>query len=179
MTTHAKTLAIGTDQRGEEVARHVLNILEGVDCNILVLSSAVKQGGSPDSALTENEGTTIAGSLDYPEEACRVAHAVVDQRAEAGILISGSAIGMCITANKCPGIRAVVAYDEWVVRRSRAHHNCNILCIPAELDSQSNLKNLLDIWLETEFEGGRHERRINKIAVVERGETPSDFAVNA
>ncbi len=164
--TRSKILAIATDSRGEEVARHVLRVLASTDCTIQLLSS------SPD------DPTTVEGSLDYPEEACRVAAAVADRKADAGILVSGSAIGMCITANKCPGIRAVVAYDEWVVRRSRAHHNCNILCIPAELASRSNLKGILSTWLNTEFEAGRHERRVNKISLVENGETPTDHPTN-
>ena len=171
--TDSKRLAIGTDRRGEEVARQVIGLLEGLEHPVLLLSTdttALKTAADEDD---------LSGSHDYPEEAYRVAHAIANHQADSGILVSGSAIGMCITANKCPGIRAVVAYDEWIVRRSRAHHDCNILCIPADLVGQTNLKNILNLWLNTPFDSGHHDRRVNKITLVERGENPADFPVNS
>jgi ribose 5-phosphate isomerase B len=80
-----------------------------------------------------------------------------------------------MTANKIPGIRAVIAHDEWIVRRARAHHDCNVLCIPADLIGLPLIRSILETWVSTSFEGGRHERRVRKIAMVERGENPADY----
>lgn len=174
--TESKNIAIATDHRGEEVTRQIINILEKSGYHVLVLSTDQPLISNADKPTTHE--IKLAGSQDYPEEAYRLAQAIANQHAQSGILVSGSAIGMCITANKCPGIRAVIAYDEWVVRRSRAHHNCNILCIPADLISQTNLKIILDLWLNTPFEAGHHERRVNKIALVEQGKNPADHHVS-
>jgi len=162
MATKAKDagrrVAVGSDRRGEEVARHVLMLLQSDGLEVLLRDGA----------------SEIVGRADYADEAWRVATAVARGDADLGILISGSAIGMSITANKVPGARAVIAHDEWIVRRARAHHYCNVLCIPADLIGLPYCRTILDTWIGTEFEGGRHERRVSKIGMVERGEDPSE-----
>ena len=158
-----KRIAVGTDQRGEEFARHVVDILTNTNGVTLCNRTA----GEKNSVLN--------ATVDYPEEAWRVASAILANNADMGILISGSGIGMCMTANKCPGIRAIIAHDEWIVRRARAHHDCNMLCIPADLIGLPYVQSILDTWLKTSFEAGRHDRRVKKIAMVERGEDPANF----
>lgn len=159
-----KRIAVGTDRRGEEFARHVVDLLTNADDAEI---TALIDGG--ESGLPE--------CVDYPEVAWRVASAVASGEADGGILISGSGIGMCMSANKYGGIRAVIAHDEWIVRRARVHHDCNMLCIPADLIGLPSVQAILDTWLKTGFEGGRHERRVKKIGMIERGEDPAEYAV--
>lgn len=153
-------MAVGSDRRGEEVAQHVLMLLRSDGLEVCLRDGA-------------NE---IEGQPDYADEAWRVATAVARGDADLGILISGSAIGMSISANKVAGVRAIIAHDEWIVRRARAHHDCNVLCIPADLIGFPYCRAILDTWIGTEFEGGRHERRVRKIGMVERGDDPSGYA---
>lgn len=108
-------------------------------------------------------GTYSDESVDYPDFAIKVAGSVNSNEHPRGILICGSGQGMCMTANKYPNIRAALVYDKESAEMSRKHNNANILCLPGRSLSSDKLKEILETWLETGFEGGRHERRTGKI----------------
>jgi len=108
-------------------------------------------------------GTHSADSVDYPDFAIQVAEKVDEGENELGILLCGSGQGMCMTANKFKNVRAALVYDEDSARLSRQHNNANVLCIPGRALSDEQLKEFVKTWLETTFDGGRHERRVNKI----------------
>jgi len=112
-------------------------------------------------------GTDSEDSVDYPDYASKVAEAVSKGEYKYGILICGTGIGMCIVANKYPGIRAGIAYSDEVASLLKRHNNVNILCLGGRtMDYETAFKRVLT-WLNEEFEGGRHERRINKISRLE------------
>lgn len=117
---------------------------------------------------TIDEGTHSTESCDYPDVASTVARKVSTGVAERGILICGTGIGMAITANKFPGVRATTCSDEISAEVCRRHNDVNVLCLSGDLLGESRLGNLVRVWLETEFEGGRHARRLEKIAEIER-----------
>lgn len=112
-------------------------------------------------------GPDSADSVDYPDYAAKVAQAVAQGVADRGILICGTGIGMCITANKFAGVRACTCHDEMTARLSRQHNDANVLCLSADLLSERVMDRLVQIWLTTEFEAGRHARRLEKIAQFE------------
>lgn len=115
-----------------------------------------------------DEGTCSAESCDYPDIAVAVSRKVATGEADRGILMCGTGIGMAITANKFSGVRAATCQDEITAEMCRRHNDVNVLCLSSDLLGESRLDNLVRIWLTTEFEGGRHARRLEKIAVVER-----------
>jgi len=105
--------------------------------------------------------------VDYPDFGKKVAKAVSQGEAERGILICGSGLGMTIVANKFKGVRATLCHDEYTAKMSRAHNDSNLLTLGARvLDEETALK-IVEIWLDTPFEGGRHLRRLNKIKEIE------------
>lgn len=109
-------------------------------------------------------GTHSDDSVDYPEFAVQVAEKVNDGENEQGILICGSGQGMCMTANKFKNIRAALVYNPDVAKLTRQHNNANLLCLPGfDLADEKKIRPILEAWFEAEFEGGRHERRVNKI----------------
>jgi ribose 5-phosphate isomerase B len=108
-------------------------------------------------------GTHSEDSVDYPEFAIKVAESVNEGDYEKGILICGSGQGMCMTANKYENIRAGLVYNTNVAKLTRQHNNSNVLCLPGRELNEDQLRDIVTAWLETEFEGGRHERRVNKI----------------
>lgn len=117
-----------------------------------------------------DEGTNSDDAVDYPDYATIVAKKVSRGEADRGILICGTGIGMAITANKFPGVRAAPCYDEVMVELSRKHNNVNVLCLPGDLIGDRPIDDLVLMWLRTEFEGGRHGRRVEKIQAIENGE---------
>lgn len=123
----------------------------------------------------EYVGNLDQTSVDYPDQAFLVASAVASGRADRGILLSGSGIGTCIAGNKIRGVRAVVGYDAWAAEISRAHHDCNVLCIPADLVGPNDLRKIVQKWIETEFEAGRHARRLAKTRMIEEGLDPATY----
>jgi ribose 5-phosphate isomerase B len=137
-------IAIGSDHRGHHVKIKLLQVLERLGHNVIV-----EGDDSP--------------SIDYPDVAFAVGRRVSDGEADRGILICGTGIGMAIAANKFKGVRAAAVYDEMLAEMSRRHNNANVLCLPGDLLGERNLDRLIDIWLNTEFEGGRHARRVAKI----------------
>jgi ribose 5-phosphate isomerase B len=108
-------------------------------------------------------GTHSEDSVDYPEFAVQVAEKVDDGEHEQGILICGSGQGMCMTANKYKNVRAALVYSKKTASLTRRHNNANLLCLPGRELNDDQLKEILDAWFDAEFEGGRHERRVNKI----------------
>ena len=111
-------------------------------------------------------------SCDYPDMAWGVARAVAEQRADRGILICGSGIGMSIAANKVRGIRAALVHDDIGAELSRRHNDANVLCLSADLLGLKLIERIVEIWLTTDFEGGRHARRVGKIGAIEEGRDP-------
>jgi ribose 5-phosphate isomerase B len=114
-----------------------------------------------------DEGTDNDRSVDYPDYAVVVAKKVSCGQADRGILICGTGIGMAITANKFPGVRAAACYDEVMIEMCRRHNDVNILCLPGDLIGDRPIDDLVLLWMRTQFEGGRHERRLNKISTLE------------
>jgi ribose 5-phosphate isomerase B len=109
-------------------------------------------------------GTNSAESTDYPDYAHPVAAAVEKKEADFGLLICGSANGMAITANKHTGIRAALCWNEEVAALARQHNNANVVCIPARFTTQAQAIKILEQFLSASFEGGRHQRRVEKIS---------------
>ena len=113
-------------------------------------------------------GTDSTASVDYPDFARKVGEAVADGEFDKGILVCGSGTGMAIAANKVPGIRAAVAWNEEIARLSRQHNDTNVLSLAARYIPDEEQEKIVKAWLETDFEGGRHERRVEKIEQIEK-----------
>ncbi len=113
-------------------------------------------------------GTNSKEAVDYPDFAFDVARLVSTGKAWRGIAIDGAGIGSCIVANKVPGVRAGMAYDYSSALNSREHNDTNVLTLGAGLIGVNLAKQIVSVWLVTNFGGGRHERRVNKIAIIEK-----------
>ncbi|HEX7330706.1 MAG TPA: ribose 5-phosphate isomerase B [Pyrinomonadaceae bacterium] len=113
-------------------------------------------------------GTVSEDSVDYPDYARKVAEQVGQGHVEQGLLVCGSGTGMAITANKVPGVRAAVAWSEEIARLARQHNNANVLAIGARTTPPDEIPKIVRAWFETQFEGGRHAARVEKICEVER-----------
>jgi ribose 5-phosphate isomerase B len=121
----------------------------------------------------EDVGTFTCEAVDYPDIAASVARKISRGEVDRGILICGTGLGMCITANKFPGVRATPCHDELTAEVSRRHNDANILCLSADLLGEQLVDRMVEIWLNAAFEGGRHARRLAKICAIEaevRGE---------
>jgi ribose 5-phosphate isomerase B len=112
-------------------------------------------------------GPENSDSVDYPDFAEIVADAVCNGKVDSGILICGTATGMCITANKFPGVRAASCHDELTTQMSRLHNDANVLCLSGDLLGDRLVDRMVEVWLNTTFEGGRHARRVEKITEIE------------
>jgi len=139
-------ISVGSDHRGYKSKAKIIEFLE-------------KLGHSVNDVGANNED-----SVDYPDIASMVGRSISDGLSDRGILICGTGIGMSIAANKHKGVRAAICNDMVTVEMSRRHNNLNVLCLSSQ---QPQVEDLVSIWLETEFEGGRHERRINMISELE------------
>ena len=113
-------------------------------------------------------GTSDEKPCDYPEFAYSVARAVSDGEAWRGVMIDGVGTGSCVVANKVPGIRAACCHNEFVARNAREHNDTNVLTLGSRVTGTEVCKEILRIWLETWFSGGRHKQRVDKIADLER-----------
>ena len=118
-------------------------------------------------------GADCTASCDYPDAAYPTCKSIVSGVSELGILLCGSGIGMCISANKVRGIRAALCHDELTAEMSRRHNDANVLCLPADLIGEELTRRIVEVWLKTSFEAGRHERRVKKIALYEEKEFES------
>lgn len=141
-----ETLAIGCDHAGFEYKEAIKKKLEKSGFKVL------------------DKGTFSSDSVDYPDFVHPVAELVESGQARLGILICGSGNGVAMTANKHQGIRAALCWQEELAALARQHNNANVLALPARFISKELALSLVDTFLESEFEGGRHERRVNKIA---------------
>ncbi len=115
----------------------------------------------------DDMGTTSTDSVDYPDYALKAARAVANGDFDQGLLVCGSGTGMAIAANKVHGVRAAVAWSPDIARLARQHNNANILALPARFISDDQTKEIVKAWFDADFEGGRHERRVEKIEKAE------------
>jgi len=121
-------------------------------------------------------GTNSSKSCDYPDTAFPAAKAVADDQADRAIMICGSGIGMMICANKVPGIRAALCHDELTSQLSRRHNDANVLCLASDILGEELMWRIVTGWLTTGFEaGGRHERRVRKMTIIEQELDPREF----
>ena len=141
-------IAIGSDHRGCAMKEQVMRLL------------------AEKGYAYQDFGCHTENAVDYPDIAVKVAEAVVRGEFERGILICGTGIGMCIAANKVKGIRAAQCYDAFTAKRARLHNDAQICCLSAE-EGQARVPSILETFLTTDFEGGRHIARINKIKEIE------------
>ena len=117
-------------------------------------------------------GSDGSESVDYPDYAAKVARRVASGKADRGILLCGTGIGMSIAANKVSGVRAALVHDVTTARMSRLHNDANVLALGGGLLGERLLREIVAVWLSTEFEGGRHQRRVDKITRIEDVEKP-------
>jgi ribose 5-phosphate isomerase B len=148
-------IALGSDHRGIEVKRRIVSLLERLGHEVTDM------------------GPAAAGSVDYPDYAFQVATAVSQGRVDRGILLCGTGIGMCIAANKVAGVRAAPCHDTITAEMSRRHNDANVLCLSADLLGHETVDRIVQIWLQTEFEAGRHARRVEKITRFETDKAQS------
>lgn len=143
-------IAIGSDHRGIELKSKIIDFLnnKGFECI--------------------NCGTDSEESIDYPIIAEKVAKLVQNHKCDKGILICGTGIGMSITANKFKGIRCAVCYNLDTAKFAKLHNNANIIALGASQLNISDAIDMVDIWINTQFEGERHEKRINMISEIEK-----------
>ncbi len=143
-------LVIGSDHGGYELKSAILKMLSdrGIDCT--------------------DFGTDGPASVDYPDFAAKVAGSVSSGEANRGILICGTGIGMSISANKFAGVRAALVHDEFTAQMAKEHNNANILVLGGRVLSIEKGIRFVEVWLDTEFEGGRHQNRLDKISAVEQ-----------
>ena len=147
-----------------------MRIALGADHAGYQLKDQIKQHLEQQGMSICDEGTSSPESVDYPDYARVVAHDVSEQRADLGILVCGSGIGMAITANKVDGIRAANVSTEYEAQMSREHNNANVLALGARILNPDQAFAIVDKWLATQFAGGRHERRVEKITAIEQEE---------
>lgn len=143
--TTTMKIAVASDHRGVEVKKRILQQLadlghEGVDL-----------------------GPANSDSVDYPDYAAKVANAITHQEADRGILICGSGIGMSIAANRFAGVRAALCHDEFNAEICRRHNDANVMCLSADLLGEQLVARMVDKWVKTQFEGGRHSKRLDKL----------------
>jgi ribose 5-phosphate isomerase B len=143
-------IAIGSDHAGYELKEKIK-------------SELARQGFQLSDA-----GTSSTESVDYPDFARVVGETVASGQAERGILVCGSGIGMAIAANKVPGVRAANVNSELEAQLSREHNDANVLTLGARLLGEHSAFKIIDTWLKTAFAGGRHQRRVDKIAGLEQ-----------
>lgn len=144
-----------------------MRIAIGADHAGVALKDQLKQWLIERGDTVEDVGTHSTDSVDYPDFAVLVSRAVADGRAERGVLVCGSGIGMAIAANKVAGIRAAPIVDEASARLCREHNNCNVIALGERLTAREEAQELLRIFLTTEFQGGRHQRRIDKMSALD------------
>lgn len=138
-------IAIASDHRGTEVKKRVVQQLADLGQEVVDLGPEGSQ------------------SVDYPDYAAKVAKAITQNEVDRGILICGSGIGMSIAANRFAGVRAALCHDEFNAEICRRHNDANIMCMSADLLSEQLVARMVDVWVKTQFEGGRHSRRLEKL----------------
>lgn len=145
-----RTVALGSDHAGFRVKEIARNVLARMGVSVL------------------DFGTDSDASVDYPDYARRAVEAVLDGRADRAVLVCGSGIGMSIAANKYPGIRAALVSEPQMAELCRKHNDANVLVLPGWKLAAQEVEEIVRVWFETEFEGGRHQRRLDKISAIEK-----------
>ncbi|MBN2580761.1 MAG: ribose 5-phosphate isomerase B [Pirellulales bacterium] len=143
-------IAVGTDHRGFAIREKIIESLRQRGHEVL------------------DFGTFSPEAVDYPDVAVEVAGRVSRGEVDRGVLVCGTGLGMCIAANKFPGVRATPCHDDLTVELSRRHNDSNVLCLSADLLGERLIDRMIEVWLNTPFDGGRHARRVEKIADLER-----------
>ena len=146
-------IAIGADHAGFEAKEKIKRTLEELGVEY------------------EDLGTDSNDSVDYPDFGARVGRFVAEGRAEKGIIVCGSGIGIAIAANKIPGVRAAQAWNAETARLSRQHNDANVLSIGARVVPETDIPGIVKAFFEAQFEGGRHQKRIDKISALESEKT--------
>jgi ribose 5-phosphate isomerase B len=147
-----------------------MKIAIGADHAGFGLKERIKEKLEKDGHEVTDVGTSSDESTDYPDYASAVAHQVANGDAERGILVCATGVGMSIAANKVHGIRAALAVTPDEVRLTRQHNNANVLTLGGKFTAPEAASDMVDVFLNTGFEGGRHERRVNKISQLERND---------
>ena len=147
-------IAVGNDHRGVGIKHRLLALLKDLGHEVCDLGAAGQ------------------ASVDYPDFAITVSEAVSTGAADRGVLICGTGHGMCIAANKVCGVRAANCRDVVDAELSRRHNDANVMCLSADLIGEDQIERMVRSWLETDFEGGRHARRIEKVAAYEKAHEP-------
>jgi ribose 5-phosphate isomerase B len=142
-------VAIGCDHAGVSLKNEILPVLKEL------------------AVEWKDFGTTTEESVDYPDFGERVSEEVSKNKVERGILICGTGIGMSIVANKFPGIRAALCHGSYSAEMSRLHNDANLLVLPGRIIDKETAKEIVKIWFTTPFEGGRHQKRLDKIKAIE------------
>ena len=142
-------IAIGSDHRGCSIRPRLVDLVDRLGHDVLDL------------------GTDESGPVDYPDIAGEVGRKVANGEVDRGILICGTGLGMCIAANKVQGVRAAPCHDDLTAEMSRRHNDLNVLCLSADMLGEKLIDRMVEIWLATPFEGGRHARRVEKIRALE------------
>jgi ribose 5-phosphate isomerase B len=145
-------IALGADHRGYSAKCHIKAVLQELGMTV------------------RDFGTDSTKATDYPDPAGAASSAVQTGDCELGILFCGTGIGMSITANKLHGIRAALCHDELTAEMARRHNNANVLCLPADLVGDALMRRIVEVWMKTPFEGGRHQARIDKITNIEHSQ---------
>jgi len=143
-------IAIGADHRGYQAKEKAKALLASLGHEVV------------------DFGTDSNASCDYPDAAYPACESVIAGTTENCILFCGTGIGMSISANKVHGIRAALCHDEVTAEISRRHNKANVLCLPTDLIGEGLTRQIIEVWLKTRFEGGRHERRVRKITNFEQ-----------
>ncbi len=143
-------IAVGTDHRGYSIRSKVIELVERLGHEV------------------EDVGTFSGDAVDYPDIASLVSQKVSHGEVDRGILVCGTGLGMCIAANKFHGVRAAPCHDDLTAEMSRRHNDTNILCLSADLLGERLIDRMVELWLSTPFEGGRHARRVEKIRELEQ-----------
>jgi ribose 5-phosphate isomerase B len=143
-------IAIGSDHRGLDFKKYVTGLIAGMGFSY------------------QDFGSYTSESVDYPDIARAVSEAVAKGEFDFGILICGTGLGMSMAANKVKGIRGALCSDTFCAQRARSHNNANVLCLGAER-GESGVKDILEVFFKTPFEGGRHQRRLDKMEKMEEG----------
>ncbi len=143
-------IAVGSDHRGYPIRPKVVELLQRLGHEV------------------EDIGTFSSEAVDYPDIAAQVGEKVSRGEVDRGILVCKTGLGMCIAANKFRGVRAAPCHDDLTAEMSRRHNDTNILCLSADLLGERLIDRMVEVWLSTSFEGGRHARRVEKISELER-----------
>ena len=147
-----------------------MKIALGADHAGFELKEKIKQRLAQQGIEVRDQGTVSNESVDYPDFARKVGEEVAGKKVDYGVLVCGSGIGMSIAANKVPGVRAANVTTEYEAQMSREHNDANVLAVGARILKDDEAFAIVDKWLHTPFAGGRHQRRVDKIAEIERQE---------